>query len=164
MLSSVCVALRSSLLRAAVCFVLVRTRCGIFERIVTRSADFHRNQPMDVQLHFPMDVQWYVPVLVHCSVVFSKGLSLSQWILLEMPNGHSLELSNICSRLWVLVYLWYSAPEITRVTSMRGKCTQHKPTTGSPRNADLSEPEQRGCYWLIMLFTWCICLLVYWVY
>ena len=27
-----------------------------------------------------MDFQWYFPIYVLCSVVFSKGLSLSRWI------------------------------------------------------------------------------------
>ena len=30
--------------------------CGMFQRIVTLSMDFHWNCPMDVQWHFPMDV------------------------------------------------------------------------------------------------------------
>ena len=30
--------------------------------------------------HFPMDVQWHFPTAAHFSVVFSKVLSLAQWI------------------------------------------------------------------------------------
>ena len=33
------------------------------------------------------DCQWHFPTDVHFPAAFSKGLSLSQWILLEMPNG-----------------------------------------------------------------------------
>ena len=35
---------------------------------------------VDVQWHFPMDAQLYFPTTYHTSVVFSKGLSLSQWM------------------------------------------------------------------------------------
>ena len=36
---------------------------------------------VDFQWHFPMICQWHFPTEFRCSVVFSKGLSLSQWIL-----------------------------------------------------------------------------------
>ena len=36
---------------------------------------------VDFQGHFPMDVQWYFPTKFHLSVVFPKGLSLSQWFV-----------------------------------------------------------------------------------
>ena len=35
---------------------------------------------VDFQWHFPMDFQWHFPTKFHLSVVFPKGLSLSQWI------------------------------------------------------------------------------------
>ena len=35
---------------------------------------------VDFQWHFPMGFQWHFPTELHLSVVFSKGLSLSQWI------------------------------------------------------------------------------------
>ena len=44
---------------------------------------------VDFQWHFPMDFQGFSPEGFHMSVVWSKGLSLSQWSLLEMCNGCS---------------------------------------------------------------------------
>ena len=44
----------------------------------------------DFQRQYPMDVQWHVPTDCHLSAAFSKRLSLSQWICLEMPNGLSV--------------------------------------------------------------------------
>ena len=45
---------------------------------------------VDLQWHFPMNVQWDIPTYVRFSVACSKGLSL----LLEVSDGHPLELSN----------------------------------------------------------------------
>ena len=41
-------------------------------------------------------IQWSFPTEFHLSVVFSKGLTTSQWMFTGhfMSNGHSLELSN----------------------------------------------------------------------
>ena len=49
---------------------------------------------VDVQRQFPMDSHWHFPTAFNSSVVFSNGISLSQWILLEMPNGLSVASSN----------------------------------------------------------------------
>ena len=48
----------------------------------------------DFQRHVPMDRQWHVPTDLKFSVAFSEGLSLSQWMLLEMSNGCSVASSN----------------------------------------------------------------------
>ena len=40
------------------------------------------------------DFRWHFPTEFHLSVVLAKGLSLCQWILLEISNGLSVVFSN----------------------------------------------------------------------
>ena len=43
---------------------------------------------VDVQWHLPTYFQWHLPTQFHLSVLLSKGLSLVQWIMLEMCPMH----------------------------------------------------------------------------
>ena len=45
---------------------------------------------VDVQWHVAMNFQWHVPKDLHCSTVYSKGLSLSQWICAEHFQWNSV--------------------------------------------------------------------------
>ena len=55
------------------------------KRLHTRNR--HLRNHRGFQWHLPLDVQQYFPTEFHLSVVLPKGLSLFQWISLELSNG-----------------------------------------------------------------------------